>query len=284
MAESGLLPDLTETGWSARLELGFAARPERTVLAHRRHSGPLRVLRPFHPERETCHVYIVHPPGGIVGGDSLELRIHGAPGSQTLVTTPAAGKFYRSEGRLARQSVAITLEAAQLEWLPQETIYYPGAEVRQKTLIRLDAASRFIGWEVGCLGLSARSQPFDHGHIAQGFEVWQGARPLLLDQLRLDGAAPMMQARWGLAARPVIGTFVACFVSEADVEWLRETEAARASIAGEEIGLTRVDGVLVVRCLGTQADAVMRRFVALWELLRPRLMQRPAVLPRIWAT
>ena len=94
----------------------------------------------------------------------------------------------------------------------------------------------------------------------------------------------MTQARWGLARQPVIGTFVACFVSEADVEWLRASEAAQVTAAGEEIGLTRVDGVLVVRCLGPQADAVMRRFVALWQLLRPRLMLRSAVLPRIWAT
>lgn len=267
-------------GWRAELDLTFAPLNGRTTLVHRHHHGPLRVQRPFYPEQAVCHVYVVHPPGGIVGGDQLAIRVRAEPGSQTLLTTPAAGKFYRSGGSEAAQSVALQLQQAALEWLPQETIYYAGARARQRTVVTLDANSRFIGWELGCFGLSTRDEPFDAGRLRQDFEVWLGERPLLLDHLRLAGGEPTMTARWGLNQQTVLGTFVAYPATRDDLETLRELPAGQ----GDDIGLTIVDDLLVVRCAGRHADAVMRRFVALWQALRPRLLGRPAVPPRIWAT
>jgi urease accessory protein len=262
--------------------LRFVATPLRTTLAERSHHGPLCVQRPFYPEDGVCHVYVVHPPGGVVGGDRLAIELLAAPSAQALVTTPAAGKFYRSAGAEARQTVDIRIaDGASLEWLPQETIYYPGARVRQRTAVHLDGAdARFIGWEVACLGLAARGERFDTGLLRQGFEVWRGARPLLLDQLRIEGGGAMLDAACGFAGARVLGTLVASPATAADVAALRDTEAGAAA----NIGITLVDGVLVARCVDQHGDAVLRRFVALWQALRPRLLQRAAVLPRIWAT
>ena len=78
------------SSWQARLELGFRATAGRTVLAHRRHVGPLVVQRPFYPEGGICHVYLLHPPGGVVGGDTLELQVQADADSHALITTPAA--------------------------------------------------------------------------------------------------------------------------------------------------------------------------------------------------
>jgi urease accessory protein len=272
----------TPTGWQAELDLRFAPAPHRTILTHRRHLGPLRVQRPFYPEGETCHVYLIHPPGGVVGGDRLDIRIGAARGAQALVTTPAAGKFYRSAGAEARQTVDIALEGARFEWLPQETIFYRGSRARLSTRIRLDDASRMIAWEIGCLGLPARAEPFTAGRAVQSLEVWNGDRPLLQDRLRLDGGDGMMQARWGLAGLPVIGTLAAYPVTGAELEALRAAEVSRGDDG--RIGLTAVDGLLVCRCIDAHADAVMRRFIALWTHLRPGLMGRSARPPRIWAT
>jgi urease accessory protein len=269
------------SGWQAELELGFACRGGRTALAHRRHLGPLRVQRPFYPEGGVCHVYVVHPPGGVVGGDRLALRFEAGEGAQVLLTTPAAGKFYRSGGRPQLQDVDIGLRGAALEWLPQETIYYPGATARQRLQVRLDAASRFIGWDIGCLGLPARGEAFA-GSVAQGFEVWLEARPLLLDQLRLDDGAGTLHATWGLASFPVLGTFAAYPAVPADLE-----AALAAAGIGEEdgrCGLSLVDGLLVGRCLARHGDRAKRLFETLWRELRPRLLGRPAHAPRIWAT
>ena len=124
-------------GWLAHLRMRFAAREGRTYLAERHHVGPLLVQRPFHPEPNTCHAYIVHPPGGVVGGDRLELEVEAGAGSHVLLTTPAATKFYRSGGKLARQVQGVDAADAIVEWLPQETIFYRGATVR--SVLGLDA-------------------------------------------------------------------------------------------------------------------------------------------------
>lgn len=276
------LPAANSRGWQAELDLGFVAGETRTTLARRHHLGPLRVQRPFYPDGPVCNVTIIHPPGGVVGGDRLDLRFQAGPGAQVLLTTPAAGKFYRSAGTQARQRIDIGLSGdASLEWLPQETIYYPGAVVRQQTVVRLDANSRYIGWDLGAYGLAARGERYDSGELRQSLEIWRGERPLLIDRLRLDGRGPAFAAAWGLASLPVLGTFVASPATAADVE------AARAAVASHPevtLGLSLVDGLLVGRVLAAQADAAMRAFLQLWRLLRPRLIGRDAVLPRIWAT
>lgn len=269
-------------GWQAELELGFVGGATRTTLAHRHHLGPLRVQRPFYPDGPVCNVYIVHPPGGVVGGDRLDLRFNAGSGAHALLTTPAAGKFYRSAGPEARQRIEIRLsEHSALEWLPQETIYYPGAVLRQQTIVRLDATSRFIGWDLAAYGLATRGEAFDSGRITQGFELWRGERPLLLDHLQLRGGSAAFAGRWGLDGATALGTFVACPATADDVTAAR---AAVESISDATVGLSLVDGVLVGRVLAGQTDAAMRALLVLWRALRPRLMQREAVLPRIWAT
>jgi urease accessory protein len=136
----------TPNGWLARLNVGFEHRDGRTVLATKEHSGPLTVQRPFYPEGEVCHLYLLHPPGGIVGGDRLEIRLQVATGAHALVTTPGAAKFYRSAGALAtqRQSLRVA-DGGLLEWLPQENILFPGAIMRIETDIALVGDGRFSG-------------------------------------------------------------------------------------------------------------------------------------------
>lgn len=273
-------------GWQARLDLGFAGDPAlpaaRTRLVRRSHFGPLRVQRPFYPDGPVCNVYIVHPPGGVVGGDRLDLRISAERAAQVLLTTPAAGKFYRSAGPEARQRVEMRLQdGATLEWLPQETIHYPGALVRQQTLVRLDTSARFIGWDLAAYGLPARDERYDSGRVVQGFELWRGEQPLLLDRLLLQGGGAAFGSRWGLDGATALGTFVACPATADDLGAARD---AVAPLAGVSAGLSLVDGVLIGRVLARQTDAAMRALLALWRALRPRLLGRPAVLPRIWAT
>jgi urease accessory protein len=278
---SAVLADASAPGWQAELELGFEAAAGRTVLARRRHLGPLRVQRPFYPDGPVCNVYIVHPPGGVVGGDRLDLRFNAGPGAHALLTTPAAGKFYRTAADEAVQRIEINLSDASFEWLPQETIYYPGARVRQKTAIRLDAASRFIGWDVGSYGLMTRGERFDSGHVHQAFELWLGEKPLLIDRLHLAGEGRIFDALWGLSGHSVLGTLLAYPATSADID---ATRAALEAHTGITPGISLVDGALVARVLSQHTDAVTRSFTTLWQVLRPRLMQRAAHSPRIWAT
>ena len=266
-------------GWHASLELEFAARGSRTVLARRSHIGPLVVQRPFYPEGSVCHIYLVHPPGGVVGGDRLELRARADDGSHALITTPAATKFYRSEGKLAHQLQDLSLDAATFEWLPQETILFPEAYANIVTRVRLTERSRFIGWEIVCYGRPASGLAYASGRAHQDFELWLNDIPLVLDHLRLDGAGASMQARYGLAGHTVLGTMFAFPADDALLELARTV-----AIEGVLCACSKVDGVLVCRAVGMQADAVRKALTAIWQLIRPQVAGRAAVAPRIWAT
>jgi urease accessory protein len=166
-----------------------------------------------------------------------------------------------------------------LEWLPQETIFYREAQARSETIAELSADSRFIGWEIPCLGLPARSEPFDRGQLRLGMEVWVDGVPRFIDRLQIDGEHRGRTAAWGLAGFEAIGTLLA-YPATSDML----TAARELTLDGVEVAATLVDGVLVYRCLGAQAEAVKRAFVAVWSTLRPLMLDRPAVAPRIWAT
>lgn len=271
------------SGWAATLDLEFAVRGERTVLASRRHSGPLVVQRPFYPEGGVCHVYVLHPPGGVVGGDELANRFDLAGGTHVLVTTPAATKFYRSDGHSARQAQELELLDADCEYLPQESIVFGGAHARLSTSVRLAGKSRFIGWEMTCLGRPASGETFARGRLQQGFELWRDGTPLFVDRLAVAGEDPaVMRGRSSLGGYPVLGTLLGYPATAEDVEAARPLAAARQ---GDTVaGVTLVDSVLVVRAVAGRSDSLRDLFVAVWQRLRPRLLGRPAVAPRVWAT
>jgi urease accessory protein len=269
-------------GWQAELRLRFGNREPadtRTRLLHRSHRGPLLIQRPFYPEGDPCHVYVVHPPGGVVGGDQLRVDAQVEAGAHALITTPAATKFYRSAQRASSQLQELRAAGATLEWLPQENIFYPGAETHTATRVHLDAGSRFIGWEIACLGLPARGESFDTGSLRLDLELWSDASPIFIDRLRLAGHSPARSAAWGLGGFEAVGTLLATPAAAADIDAVRVLLAERASAA-----VTLVDGVLVLRALDTQGEPLRKLFITAWQLLRPRLLGRDAVPPRIWAT
>lgn len=177
-----VLPPLKK-GWQATLDLRFQQAGGKTVLASAQHVGPLTVQRPFYPEEETCHLYLLHPPGGIVGGDELTISAHLAPGCHTLITMPGASKFYRSSGAqaLVRQQLTLAPQAT-LEWLPQDAIFFPGANARLFTTFHLCASSRLLAWDLLCLGRPVIGETFSHGTLSNRLEVWVDDEPLLVER------------------------------------------------------------------------------------------------------
>jgi urease accessory protein len=181
--------DKTYKGWQASLALQFCHTPEKTLLHSARHVGPLTVQRPFYPEDETCHLYLLHPPGGIVGGDELDISVHLQANSHVLITMPGASKFYRSSGPKARLVQRFQLdENAMLEWLPQDTIVFPGANAALKSVFHLHATSTLLAWELYCLGRPVMQETFSHGTLESRLEVWRDGEPLLIERQHLtDG-------------------------------------------------------------------------------------------------
>ena len=150
------------TEWRAQLDLEFSKSNNRTILSHRKHFGPLQVQKPFYPETNgTCHVYILHPPGGVVGGDRLNISVDVNSNAHALITTPAAGKFYRSAGPIAVQKQIIKVAPkAILEWFPSENILFSGSKAQIETKVELAHDSHFVGWEISCLGRPASEMFF----------------------------------------------------------------------------------------------------------------------------
>lgn len=273
----------SDAGWQARIALGYRALDGRTVLARREHSGPLRVQKPLYPEGDAvCHTLLLHPPGGIAGGDALQVELDAGPGTHALITTPGATKWYRSAGPLARSDLHLRVGAgAVVEWLPQDAIVFDGARARASNHIDLTSDSRFIGMDLWCLGRTASGERFERGALALDSRITRDGRTLWLEQARLAAGAPLLASAAGLAGAPVFGTLVAAGI-DADAELLAACRALPAPSG--DTGVTRLPGVLLARYRGDCTQAARAWFVHLWALIRPAMTGRPAQTPRIWNT
>lgn len=271
----------TSSSWQAYLQLGFAERAAKTRLLPQKRYGPLAVQRPFYPEGDCCHTYLLHPPGGVVGGDSLHLQVLSETHSSALITTPGATKFYNSGARLAQLQQELQLEAgAALEWLPQENIYFPGAELQACTRIELQADSRFIGAEIHCLGRPANNESFDRGALQLDLQLYCGGRPLVLDRQRIDPVSRHSQAGLRSAAVQASMLLFGPSLSDTLLENLRGV-----GVSSGVVGITRLSPQLVIaRYLGPHTHIAQQWLRSLWHIARPEVIGREPVAPRIWNT
>jgi len=276
-----LLAEPMVSSWKARLALGFSYLGDRTVLSERRHDGPLVVQKPLYPEgRGVCHAIVVHPPGGIAGGDELALEVSAKDEARTLLTTPGAAKWYRSAGAWASQALRFDVRGT-LEWLPQEAIVFDGALAQASCEVDLAANARLIGWDIVCLGRTGSGERFARGTFRNSIRVRREGRLLWLERGRIDGGGRLLESPAGLAGMPVFGTLFASTLNLTR-ELLNQTrtiepEAGRGAV-------TLLPGVLLARYLGGSSEAARRYFIALWRILRPSLLGRAATEPRIWQT
>ena len=279
-------PMHTPSHWEAEIALGFTRLDSGTVLSERRHRGPLRVQKALYPEgRDVCQTILLHPPSGIAGGDRLHIAVNVGPQAHAQITTPGAGKWYRSGGEEAAQTLAFAVGAdAILEWLPQETIVFDGARSRMETRVQLASNSRYFGWEILCLGRSASGERFANGFIDLRTRIERNGQPLWLERGRIEGNDPLLASRAGWAGASIGGTLLATLPPEIEIAPLLEACRAIAPQDDAEHALTALPGLLVGRYLGHNSEAARNWFAALWETLRPPLLGRPALTPRIWNT
>ena len=273
--------------WNATLALDYTRQADKTV-AHFRHDGPLRILQSLYPEgKAICHNVIVHPPGGLVGGDTLDLKFTAGPGAHGLVTTPGATRFYRSAGEPALQRTHLSLETgARMEWLPLEAICYSGCLAENRLTMLLSPGAELMGWDVSALGLPAAKQPFEHGSFCQHIEmpgVWlERARIAASDTL-------LMNSPLGLAGYRCMATLF--FVAGSSLERNRRQEAldcARQVIEAHPLcvtaGATSPNGqIVVVRVLAPLVEPAMTLLRQVWQVWRGHFWQLGSSLPRIWS-
>ena len=284
----------TQPGWQAVLDLNFSSKQTtkqsteqsteqpKTVVSHVKHLGPLRIQRAFYPEENgTCHVYLLHPPGGIVGGDQLTINIEAQRNTETLITTPAANKFYLSKQRYARQNQNIIIqENSHFEWLPQETIVYNSAYVKARTRFDLHHNASLIAWDIICLGRPAANEQFTHGHFNQHIEVWQENKALFIDRCHFHGDSEALREPWGMANQPVNGIMM---ITHDDKRAVNEIRSA-ISIQNAQFSVTYLNKIIICRYLGQHVDEAKSLFTQAWKICRPSVSNKDAVIPRIWNT
>jgi urease accessory protein len=279
------LAELTTSTWHARLALGFEQRGAATILSRRQHTGPLRIQKPLYPEGDqVCHAIVLHPPSGIAGGDELTLEATVAKGGHALLTTPGAGKWYRSAGAWARQRLLFNVaEAGVMEWLPQESIVFDGARAEMHSEIHLAADAAFIGMETLCLGRRASGESFANGALRLENRVCRNGRPIWLERGRIEGGSDLLTSPVGLAGFTVSGTLLAT-APGLDTSLNQTCRSIVSPEPGARHGVTQTPEILVARYLGHSSEAARHWFTELWRVLRPALIGREAQLPRIWNT
>lgn len=287
LPESAPAAAATAGGWHARLDLAYAQRDERCV-ARFAHEGPLRVLQTLYPEGPgIAHNVLVHPPGGLVGGDVVEISLRVAPAAHGLVTTPGAARFYRSTGAAAVQRTTISLgPQARFEWLPLEAICYSGCIAQNALVMDLAPGAELIGWDLTALGLPAAGQPFRQGSLLQHVELlgaWVERGRIAADDARLlDG--PL-----GLAGHRCLATlFLATGTPLARGRREQALAVANEVIAAHDVsvfaGATAANPqVVVVRALAPVVEPALALLKAVRAAWRSALWELPATAPRIWA-
>ena len=273
--------------WHASLQLDYTLEGTRTVARHG-HNGPLRILQSLYPEGDAvCHNVLVHPPGGLVGGDTLDISATVGPGAHGLVTTPGATRFYRSTGERALQRTHLTLaEDARLEWLPLEALCYNACNAENHLTLNLAPGAECMGWDVTALGLPHAGQPFDTGRFVQHIE----APGLWLERGVINAADHrLLESPLGLAGHRCMASLF--FVVGTPLERARRDtalDAARAVMDAHALkasaGATSPNGqVLVVRALAPQVEPAMQLLQQVRAAWRAALWQLRAEPPRIWS-
>lgn len=276
--------------WHAQLQLQYRLEGQRTVL-HHQHNGPLRILKSLYPEGDAiCHNVIIHPPGGLVGGDVLDVSLRLDPGAHALVSTPGATRFYASDQATATQQVNIELGAgSRLEWLPLEAIAYPGCLAHNSVQATLAEGAEWLGWDVTALGLPTAGQAFEQGCFSQRLSI----PGLWLEQAHIDAQdTRLLNSPLGLDGQRCLGTmWLACGTALPRERREHLLEVVR-SVLDRALGQSPVSlqagatcpntNMLVLRAVAPLVEPLMALFQQVWAELRPAAWGLSNTPPRIW--
>jgi urease accessory protein len=273
--------------WKASLDLDFNVQIARTFLAKKQHSGPLVIQKTLFPEGdEICHGILIHPPGGVAGGDALALRAGLAENAKVLLTTPGAGKWYKANSKVASQHLQFDLsENASLEWLPQENILFDGSEVHFSADVNLAEGANYAGWEILCFGRLAKGERWNSGKLKQHLTIKRDNKTIWNERTALQANDRFFHSLVGLAGNVVSANFVIA-AGNVPVELLRECQQLQLEHVdvSAKFGVTGLPQIFCARYIGMSAPEARHYFEVLWHILRPWYLSRPAVRPRIWNT
>ena len=279
--ELSLATSAPTRSWPARLKLTTGFRRGRTRVLEKQQTGPLTLQRAHYPEQDLAHLHLLHPPGGVVGGDTLDIEMISANQSRTLVTTPGATKFYAGNGFPATQEQRLTVDAnTSLEWLPQENIIFDGADIGLSTQIHAESNAILVAWEINTFGRPASNQPYRNGSFSNRLRVYDSNRLIFQDMFVHDRKRDNLSSILGLRGFCAMATMVVMPVERQFVAEIQEKFHDKS----QSLAATWVDGIMMVRCMGQSSSQLRNWLTQIWFYIRPGVIGREGIIPRIWNT
>ncbi|MGJ8619897.1 MAG: urease accessory protein UreD [Methylophilaceae bacterium] len=274
--------------WEARLNLDFKSLNGRSYLAKNLHFGPLVLQKTLYPESDAvCHGVVIHPPGGVAGGDELTLNINVNKGAHALLTTPGAGKWYKANGLFAKQQLQFEVgENAYLEWLPQENILFDGSKVSFSGKVTLAKKAKFAAWEVLCLGRQAQQERWQAGELKQNLHIFREGKLIWNECASIHPSHLALKSIVGTHGRVVSASFVVA-AGAVPVDVLDACRAIKPQHELDEnarYGVTALPEIFAARYVGQSTQCAKAYFEMLWQCLRPWYANREMLRPRIWNT
>lgn len=277
--------------WKARLALGYTRRSDKTVLSKMQFEGPLRVQRPFYPEDNRCHTYLLHPPGGMVSGDQIDIDVLVDSDANALITTPSAGKIYSADSANVVQTQNINLalkDGATLEFLPQENILFNGANARLSTSIDMSLKSKLIAWDLVSFGRPHGGYWFESGGLSQKISISVDGELVLHEGFRTDPELLILNSPVGLMGyKHMASLFIAApEKEEAYCDWVELIRQHITNVDCTEmsIGVTQRRKLIIVRALAQDVEQLRNTFISIWQNIRPQVLGVESMMPRIWLT
>jgi urease accessory protein len=217
---------------------------------------------------------LINSSGGLTGGDRLAWAAEADAGARLTVTTQACERIYRSNGGPARVETRLTVgAAAELHWLPQETLLFDQAALARSFEADLATGARLLAVESVVLGRTAMGEQVLAGRLRDRWRVRREGRLVFADEVRLEGEVARIAA-----AAPVLagGCAFASLLLVADDAHVR-LDAVRDAL-GADGGASAFDGKLFARLVARDGRALRRALIPALEALRG------SPLPRVWRT
>lgn len=281
--------------WLASIKLEFRKDNDKTLMIRNLHYGPLVVQKPFYPEI-ACHIYLLHPPGGVASCDHLSVEAKANEHSQVLITTPGATKFYKGDNNysLFEQNFYVENDAS-LEYLPAQNIFYKGTHTKVKTTFYLKDNSRFAFRDVSKCGMKDEERPFENSSLFNTVTIVENGKEKLIETSFIDGQDDL-EALSGNYGCVYTGTYITNKVCEETLDKIRAIlDSYKDNRSFEHpqrydpnfrfyAAAGVVDNYTVVRFLSSQNEGIEKAIVDIWKLTRLETVGLKPWLPRIWST
>lgn len=270
----------SKSSWIAELDLVFNNNTNKTFVESQKHIGPLTIQKPFYPADNSCHVYILHPPGGVATNDNLNISVKTNNNAQVLLTGNGATKFYNSANHISYfEQNFIVKDNSCLEYLPLENIFFNGANVEINTSYKLYDTASMAHWEIFCLGREVSNERFEKGSIQNKIQITVNDKLIIFDNSIIN--KNYIDSISGLRGYNYFGTFI---ISNATKDIIADIKNMVDDESDYICGITNIENILIVRCLANKQRIIMSLFISIWKTMRPLVFNKNAVLPRIWAT